>query len=285
MAEYASLSHFKSIATFEFYTSPGDFNHILSRWMLAHGIYPECFWQACQTLEKYMKAGIVLNGGDIRKLGHDLSKLYERHTEIFQDLAVDSFRTPVKVREIWRDEPVDSFVSRLSRIGHPTSRYGMMSWWRQADDLFKIDQLAFRFRRVAIELEWKVGLEIPGQRPDYWQSNLTCRDLLRMHENLTINKPPSLPESRIDLLGNTIRDVYASWNLALPGEEIPEKIPSEVIADLHARNSHMFFFFERLRKPTISKIELDGLNWVIESFPGLGKQTLESLESLIAKHQ
>jgi len=232
-----------------------------------------------------MKAGIVLNGGDIRKLGHDLSKLYERHTEIFQDLAVDSFRTPVKVREIWRDEPVDSFVSRLSRIGHPTSRYGMMSWWRQADDLFKIDQLAFRFRRVAIELEWKVGLEIPGQRPDYWQSNLTCRDLLRMHENLTINKPPSLPESRIDLLGNTIRDVYASWNLALPGEEIPEKIPSEVIADLHARNSHMFFFFERLRKPTISKIELDGLNWVIESFPGLGKQTLESLESLIAKHQ
>lgn len=94
---YHSLNHLKSVAAGKLLVKPADDNYILARWMLINGFYPEYFWQAAQAIEKYLKAGVLLNERSTKTHGHDLIKLNIDHAEIFGSLMPIDFIKPTNL--------------------------------------------------------------------------------------------------------------------------------------------------------------------------------------------
>lgn len=214
---FRSLNHFKFVTTRRFFIEPADQNYILARWMLINGFYPEYFWQSSQAVEKYLKAGIAVNNIPASR-NHDLLKLYKEHIRIYKELAFRNFQKPEEMRaDIWRDESVERFVSRIDHMGNPNTRYGLISWWREPDDLFKLDQLCWNLRRLSIGIDWIVG------------QDFSIRDDVESHKGSTYraaltSEPDLLPRGGIDDLsksvfhtGETRGEILHCWNFEFRG--------------------------------------------------------------------
>jgi hypothetical protein len=62
-----SLNHFKSVFAAQFFVVPADRNYFLARFTRINGIPEEFWWQSLQAIEKYLKAGLVLNGESVKQ--------------------------------------------------------------------------------------------------------------------------------------------------------------------------------------------------------------------------
>jgi hypothetical protein len=60
------LNHFKSVFAHKFFVAPSDRNYFFARFAKTYGINEEFWWQALQTIEKLLKAGLVLNGVSVK---------------------------------------------------------------------------------------------------------------------------------------------------------------------------------------------------------------------------
>jgi HEPN domain len=269
---FSSSNHFKSVMTHEFLVEPADQNYILARWMLINGFYPEFFWQALQAVEKYLKAGLILQEIDAKD-GHQIDKLYDKHVSCFKDLAFCSFHKPRELSaERWRDEAVSAYVGRLQRMGQADSRYGLISWRRRSDDLFKFDQICWHLRRLTIGLKWQVG------------ADFDIADEYEIHRGLCYEvalqaDPTFEPRGRIqgiDLplhnLGGTRADLLHAWNFAYRRDQadIDKPAPYRVspqIGDL--KNSLFSHLWEAMNRQNeqektlpLPKDFIAGMRWV-----------------------
>ena len=242
-----SLNHFKSVAAHQFFVAPADRDYLIARWLLLGG-FPELFWHVAQAVEKYLKAGLVLNGEKVDGASHDLRALHERHVAVFGDLAFRRFERPDGLDpEMWRDEPVEAFVGRVSFMGSPDGRYGLASWWRQPDDLFKIDQMCWALRRVTIGLDWMVGEDFerldaalePHRGRRYGEVLLEEPELAPRGEFRDLEQ--ALPE-----VGSDRGDLLHAWNFAFRRcpADIFKPAPGLVAPPIGpAGNSYMFIFW------------------------------------------
>jgi hypothetical protein len=209
-----NLNHFKYVAVNNFFVAPADNDYLLARWMLLNN-FSEFFWHASQAIEKYLKAGLVLNGIKVTSASHGLSALYLDHQKVFDTLAFTQFTMPKGINtDLWHDEAVRHFICRMEKFGSPDSRYGLSSWIRSSDDLFKIDQICWALRRLTIGLNWKVGVdfvsdpslsELAGQEYRYALANISDavpRGLIR-----------NLGSGLYDV-GPQRADILHSWNFS-----------------------------------------------------------------------
>lgn len=123
------LNYFKSVFAHKFFVAPSDRNYFFARFAKTYGINEEFWWQALQTIEKLLKADLILNGVSVKSgYNHDIEKLWNKHKTVFGDLAVTSRRKPDKLAEqLWTDRTLESFIARVNQMGHPDSRYGLIS--------------------------------------------------------------------------------------------------------------------------------------------------------------
>ena len=85
----------------EIFVDTADDNYITARWCFVEGLNVDYFWLAVHTLEKYMKAALLLNGqsgrgyrdeaGKCQSFGHDIAVLY-RHVKLFASDLLPSSR-------------------------------------------------------------------------------------------------------------------------------------------------------------------------------------------------
>ncbi len=138
----------------EFFIDTADDNYITARWCFVGGLNVDYSWLAVHTLEKYMKAILLLNGrsgkrgrdkaGKCRSFGHDIGLLYT-HVESFSaDLLPDNLEQPPELAiDAWRDETPAGFLERLYRSGNADNRYQIFGFLLQREDLFKLDLMVF----------------------------------------------------------------------------------------------------------------------------------------------
>lgn len=292
--EVESLNHFKSVTAHHFFIAPADEDYLAARWMLANG-FPSFFWQACQALEKYFKAGIVLNGLSAKGLGHSLSKCHARHVGAMGSFAVLAFSRPAGLHEsYWDDETVAKYLHRIESCGQPDGRYGLVGWWRNQDDLFKLDQLCWHLRRLAIGLDWIVGEDFPPSESMTDFQGKTYREALQEY-------PQSTPRGAFDGLdtalinfGTKRGEILARWNFHFrdPGDEMEPNIPSRLVPEIGpARNSlwHLYLKVLRRRDPNgaptmLPRNLMKGLEWMMCNIE-LPKDIRQDMEAQLRDRQ
>ena len=272
---FDSLNDFKFSTAYEFFVAPADRDYLFARWLFING-FPEFFWHASQAVEKYLKAGLVLNGEKLKKGNHDIESLYKKHCQIFDTLAFKCFTKPLELSvEFWRDSTVDLFVKRINDMGNPDSRYGLVSWHRRNCDLFKFDQLCWHLRRLTIGLNWNVNEDFPCEPAIKRFAGKTYREVLT--EN-----PTAQPRGTIGNLTKTIvgtgplmSDLFHAWNFEFLRDEVDlsKAIPNSLKPQLGPfKNSILFLYWKALTQTDSSGALLglsenfkDGMQWLVSS--------------------
>lgn len=141
----------------DLFVDTADDNYVVARLCFAEHLDLDFYWLAAQTLEKYLKASLLLNGRSAKERvasGHDISKLYEQVASLGRDLLPENLRRPTTINSnIWHDETARAFMTRLARDGSPHNRYQVYGYIRHPDDLLKFDAMVFAIRRCCVPLD------------------------------------------------------------------------------------------------------------------------------------
>lgn len=141
------------------FINTADDNYLLARYCF-YNFYPfDFFWLSMQSLEKYMKASLLLNGKNSKKFGHDLEKLNTEVRSYARELLDFEFEKPINLdcskQYNWTDETPIEFIKRLSELGNPDSRYCMHGVKKTPDLISKLDKTVYQYRRICRNLEKK----------------------------------------------------------------------------------------------------------------------------------
>lgn len=262
------LNHFKSVFAHKFFVAPSDRNYFFARFSKIYGINEEFWWQALQTIEKLLKAGLILNGVPVKKgYKHDVEGLWDKHKEVFGDLAVTNLIRPEKLSErLWTDQSLETFIGRVNRMGHPDSRYGLLSYSNNTDDLFKFDLLAFELRRRTIGLNWIVGDDFPdeGLREFYGQPYRNVIAQLPQHQIRSMNTPTG----SITVSGEGLEDVIHSWNFSCfrNHADLTRPAPPAVAPLIPGfGNSYLYLLLNEIKGTKPSELVRERIKWIIDN--------------------
>jgi len=248
-------------------------------------MHTEFFWQSQQAIEKYLKAGLVINDISTRGLGHKLSESFEKHKAHFGDLVTSNFKKPKRLGEkFWKELSIEQFLKKIEIQGHPDSRYGLISWHNSPADLFMLDQLAYSLRRLTVGLDWIVGADwkVPPHQRRY--AGMTFEEVLRL-------RPQHQPRGRIkpirgliNLAGDRLEDVFFAWNFSQSRSKADlEKAAPKSVASSDGfgpfSNSQTYLMYNGLEKASQSTnpILIDGVQWFLDHFH-LDKGTKKAFE-------
>lgn len=213
-------------------------------------MHEEFWWQAAQAIEKLLKAGLICNDVSVRKYGHNIVKLWEKHLETFSDLAVYRLPKPDELGDdFWTEKSLEHFVSTVNKLGNPDTRYGLIGHYEDVDDLFILDLFISELRRRAIGLDWIVGADWKEDELKSFYGQ-PYRNVIREFPKLQI---PALrpPEGRFETVGPELADVLFSWNFAFQRskEDLSKKGPVSVGPQFGGfRNSYLYLHWESLKK-------------------------------------
>lgn len=262
------LNHFKSVFVHQFFVAPSDRNYFFARFAKTYGINEEFWWQAQQTIEKLLKAGLVLNGVSVnRGYSHDIEKLWNKHKDVFGDLAVTNLRRPDRLHErFWTDRSLENFITRVNQMGHPDSRYGLLSYSNKNDDLFKFDQLAFELRRRTIGLDWIVGDDFPddGLTEFYGQPYRNVIAQRPEHQIRSMNTP----KGSINVIGEDLEDVIYSWNFPYfrNDADLERQAPPTVAPAMAGfGNSYLYLLWNKLKDMELTTLAREQVEWLLGS--------------------
>lgn len=283
-----SLNHFKSIMAGKFFVAPADKNYFLARWARIHGFGDEFYWQSLQAIEKYLKASLVVNDITAKRYGHQITRLFEKHLDLFENETIRKFEKPKDVHSrYWDNETVPSFIKRINIQGDPDSRYGMVSWYHTPNDLFKLDQLVFRIRRLTVGLDWIIGLDWEVDEEFSKYNGNTLRKLIVDYPYHQIRPVINLPRYPTNLAGNALSDVLHAWNFSFVRdlEDLEKPAPSTVAPSIGPfENSYIYLLWEYIHHDG-SKDDpyiVDGIKW-LTGHVSLGKPTEDAFISRLAQ--
>ena len=58
----SEMNALKNNVVTQMFVDTADQNYLIARWAYHRGLFLDFFWNACQALEKYLKASLLLNG-------------------------------------------------------------------------------------------------------------------------------------------------------------------------------------------------------------------------------
>src|SRR5258708_33342421 len=81
----------------ELFINTADDNYIAARWCFHENLNVDFFWLAVHSLEKYMKAVLLLNGQSSKSYSHDITKLYSNIQPLAPELLPKQLFKPDSV--------------------------------------------------------------------------------------------------------------------------------------------------------------------------------------------
>jgi HEPN domain-containing protein len=199
----------------EMFIATADHNYVLARWSFHQHLNVDFFWLAVHSVEKYLKAALLMNGKSAKKYGHDITKLYAAVTPLAPELFPETLtkpedRMPV---EYWHNESAEKFIARLYRDGQADNRYQIFGYSRHPEDLWKLDQVVYSVRRVCKTLEaYELG------KPHEGTANMSNREVLRKFpRRWRLNS--KLEETISGKHGEELLEASLTWNFPFaPGD-------------------------------------------------------------------
>lgn len=274
-----TLAKFQLVATKQFFIKPADKNYAYARFFRGIGDSAESHWQALQALEKYFKAGLLLNGVNLRSTkkengkehhyGHDLTFLKREYDRVYGDFTVNELLKPERLApQLWREDPLNYLINKVNAIGSPDVRYGLNSTYNLGPDTFILDALVFELRRRAVCLDWIIGDDI--ELPEVTESNgKTMKKLLQENPLYQIYKFPQL-NVNYSLMGNNFGDALHYWNFAFGRTEEDTDRPapatiSSVFGGMENSFLHIFYTATDYLDGESITNAIDGLTWIVKN--------------------
>ena len=141
----------------ELFIATADDNYITARWCFHENLNVDYFWLAVHCLEKYMKAVLLLNGRSSLGYQHQIFGLFEEIHKFANDLLPATLVRPTDMpKELWQDEAIEDFISRIYLDGQAHNRYQIFGYIRRPVDLWKLDQVVFVVRRLCQPLDTSI---------------------------------------------------------------------------------------------------------------------------------
>ncbi|MDT6939823.1 hypothetical protein RI570_06655 [Brucella pseudogrignonensis] len=260
-------NRFKYIFAHSFFAQPADTNYLLARYTKINFIFSEFYWQSAQAIEKYLKAGLILNGHSSKKLQHDLTNIWGSYKRTYKRCPVPEFEKPVQLNsDLWDSGSLDDFINRINKYGDIDCRYGLVSYDTFPTDLFKLDALIFELKRRVVGLNWLVGKD--------WDVDLDIRDYEGMKYSHLIQSKKEYIGTEFEPLkkGNNgtaldIRDSYYSWNFTLQPEKTqfppaPKSISSPIG---HMKNTALQMLWNSIIKAESPTDYAKKVEWILNN--------------------
>ncbi len=207
----------KHSITKELFIDTADDNYVAARWCYHNGLDVDFFWLAVHSLEKYLKAALLLNGlsskklgHEMRNFGHEIERLYAAVEPLAPELLDAPLRKPPQYEfDTWSSETVDEFVKRLYGEGQAHNRYHLFGHIKYMEDFFKFDQLVFAVRPLCQPLEVRfVGEEVTDSPNESVRQRMARGNENEVWHNLGANLEQAMDGRR----GEGVRKALLDWN-------------------------------------------------------------------------
>ena len=139
---------------YESFVVPGDQDYLMSRLLAQKGLPRGFYWAAAQTIEKYLKAYLLMNGKGVKKFnGHPIKALFEAASKIDTSLADlnilphQSIQVEASLSHHLKKFTILDFIDDLERHGSADNRYNAFGINYNTGHLCAMDSLAFQLRR------------------------------------------------------------------------------------------------------------------------------------------
>ncbi|MBW4056710.1 MAG: HEPN domain-containing protein [Proteobacteria bacterium] len=155
----AQLEYKKEQLIEEIFIRTGDEDYITARWFFLNHLHRQFFWSAAQSLEKYLKASLILNGYPAKDYNHNIVDLFKEASGFAGSLIPQELEAPEQVKlfseyaKLWGDPKTEKFVTRINELGNPSNRYDYFGIKLDASDIYKFDQIIFALRNITVKLD------------------------------------------------------------------------------------------------------------------------------------
>ena len=211
----------KSSIIKELFVATADDNYVVARWCYLEGMNVDFLWLAVHCLEKYLKAVLLFNGHSAKSYGHDIVELYAAVYPLAPELLPNDLTKPQGLDfPYWHAETVGPFLERLYRDGQADNRYQLFGYVRHAEDLFKLDEMVFRIRRMCQPLEAHFLSKKRDNVPD-----LSNRDCLRERPRCAHRLYSKLEDTFDGKRGEALQHAAISNNFSFAPDRSHEPLP------------------------------------------------------------
>ncbi|HEX7892823.1 MAG TPA: hypothetical protein VF447_01440 [Terriglobales bacterium] len=198
----------------ELFIATADDNYITARWCFHRDLNVDFFWLAVHCLEKYFKAALLLNGKPALGYSHYIAELFDDVKVLAPELIPAKFEKPKNMPEqFWHAETTDAYIKRLYRDGNADNRYQLYGYSRQAEDLWKLDQIVFAVRRLCQPLE----VHFLGKEHDGAPSQTRRERMLKDHPT-SWNLQSKLEDTKSGKRGQELMHALLNWNFPFAGD-------------------------------------------------------------------
>jgi hypothetical protein len=131
----------KSVVIHELFVRTADENYLAARWCFSKNLRLDFKWLALHSLEKYLKAALLINGQSAKSYGHNL---------------VDPFHALQNIAGSLLPHPalqIESILERLESYGNAQNRYNLYGNVHGSVELGALDFVVFLIRRLICPLE------------------------------------------------------------------------------------------------------------------------------------
>ncbi|WP_341714344.1 HEPN domain-containing protein [Limnobacter sp.] len=148
---------------YESFVITADQDYLTARLLAQSGLYRAFYWAAAQTVEKYLKAFLLLRGKPVKSGSHGLIALYTTACALDATLMSvdisphDETGIPDYALKHVTVFSIKEFLRDIDKFGRPDNRYNSFGVDFNSGHLFALDHFVYAFR-AKIEV------------PDIWQS-------------------------------------------------------------------------------------------------------------------
>lgn len=146
------------VLVWSMFRDSADEDYLFARWAARISSPYMFFWHAQQAIEKYLKGALLLNDRRISNFNHDLRDLFAE-VMIFANDLLPALICPPKYWPQDRRitplpyEPMVDFIGRINDGGKTSNRYRHDGYTHYGNDLHKLDEVCFQFRRLVFPLD------------------------------------------------------------------------------------------------------------------------------------
>lgn len=137
---------------FNLYINPADQDYLTARWAYGHGMFQSFYSLAGQSVEKYLKAALLLQDKSTIDYQHDLKALYKTVKNIDPHRCLPEMinlpKTTAMGRDAWQGKRLFSFIEYLREYGSPDNRYAFYGTFVNGPIIHILDILCHALRRL-----------------------------------------------------------------------------------------------------------------------------------------
>jgi hypothetical protein len=230
---------------YESFVIPGDQDYLTARLLAQRGLPRAFFWAAAQTIEKYLKAFLLLNGKSLlddknndKYKGHSIDKIFRDAVEIDESLKNINLypHKDINIDNEMRDRimnfSLEAFIKDIKTHGCANNRYNLSGVRFDTGHLFALDNFVYALRGlIGVPSITDSFSNVDDELKIIFQDNnpLFCDGSDMCHSKIPSKKFQIRRSGSVTMLDILIKHKYDNRNIfALKWLKNKMKLPKEV---------------------------------------------------------